>query len=107
MADLTTLRRIARRLALLAETTPRGDTFWPTLAEAAARELESPPTVTQAALPAEPMVAVTPSGDGYQLIARGATVADLQGPVSTYLAEKGVGARDVWIAEIRRVLVVS
>lgn len=108
MADATTLRRMAETLRLTAENTPHDDAFWPALAQAAASALESPPTVTQAALPAEPFLALLQQqGGGYAFIAKAATLAGLQTPSETYLQGRPPGTATIAACEIKKVFQVG
>ena len=107
MADALTLKRLARRLEQAGGSTPQGVSYWPTLAEVAATELEKAPVVTQAALPAQPFIALIQRGGGFVVIARGASLADLTTPVTDYLQEHGVGAGEVLACEVKRVLAVA
>lgn len=107
MADAITLQRLARTLEQTASATSKGENFWQTLAQAAANAIERPPAVTQAPLPAQPFIAVIRSGDGFQIIARGTTLAELQAPAETYLQAHGVGTAEIWAAEIKRVFQVA
>lgn len=106
MADLTTLKRVAARLEETAGATASGAGFWPTLAQVAAAELESPPQIVQTALPAEPFMALA-RRQGARIITTGATLADLVGPVTVFLNEHGASAGDVWIVEVKRVYAVQ
>ena len=107
MADPITLKRLARRLEQTASATPLGEGYWPALATAAATVLERPPQVVNAALPAQPFVALARSQDGFGVVARGGTLVELVDPVTAYLTERGSGTADVLLCEVRRVLTVS
>lgn len=107
MADVQTLKRIAHQLEQVAAATPSGDSYWPTLAQAAATALEAPPVVIQAALPAQPFLALVRRRDSLHVLGRAAVFADLIAPATSYLTEQGDTAVDVLLCEIRRVLSVS
>lgn len=105
MADLSTLKRLTLVLEQAAGATPLGETYWPTLAAAVVQAFEQPPEIVQAALPAEPFVAVTQVREGFTLVARTATLAELDGPVTAYLGERGSG--EVLVCQIRKVFTVK
>lgn len=105
MADPTLVKRLAAKLRETSESTPKGEEFWPTLAQVAADETARTITVSQAVIPPDPFLAVVKRHEGFVLIARADLLANLQPPVEAYFQEGGGGP--VWCLEIKKVLRVT
>lgn len=105
MADPILLKRLATKLQEASESTPKGEGFWPTLAQVVADEAARTVVTQLRGVPANPFVAVTKTLDGYRQVGRADTLAALQPVVEAYLQERGAG--EVWVVEVQRVLGVA
>ena len=102
MADSILIQRLTRRLQEASETTAKGEGFWPTLADVAARECERVVTTTNKPLPVLSVLALSPQREGFTFLLDGASVTDVYAQV---LPLFDAGQReDVWIVEIRRIV---
>ena len=105
MADPILLQRLAQRLAETSEATPKGEGFWPTLAQVAAEEAARSIVVELRGQPTQPFLAVRRAHEGLVVIAQTATLIGAQNAATTALEARGTG--EVWVIEIRRVLGVA
>lgn len=102
MADSILVTRLARRLQEASEATAKGEGFWPTLADVAARECERTVTTTNKSLPVLPVLALARHREGFVVLLDGATLAEVHAQV---LPLFDAGQReDVWIVEVRRIV---
>lgn len=103
MADPIVIRRVAQRLQEAGEALPKGEGFWPALAEIATDEALRTVVVQQQPLPSDPFLAVMRMREGLRVInTRMATLALATQAATTFLEEHGAG--EVWIVEVRRVV---
>ena len=100
-----TVKRIARMLETLSESTPKGAGFWDHLAQRAAEEASRTITMTTGMLPSQVFLAVVPGRESLHVLARGTALMDLLMPAEEYLQVEGSG--EVWALEVRRVLTVG
>lgn len=103
MADSILIKRLAARLSEASDATPKGEGFWPTLAQIAAEEAAKPTVaMAQKPLPALPMLALGKRREGFVFLVDGTTVADVAGQVSPLF---DAGQRDdVWVVEVKRIV---
>lgn len=102
MADPVLLKRIARKLQEAGEATPKGDGFWPTLAEVAATECERVVTTVNKPLPALPILALAQRREGFVFLLDGGTAADVYAQVLPLF--DGGQREDVWIVDVKRIV---
>lgn len=102
MSDPVLIKRLTRRLQEASEATPKGEGFWPALAEIAATEATRTVTSQPLALPADPFLVVVRVQEGLQTVAASATLAGATQAVTIFLNERGSG--EASIVEVRRVL---
>ena len=102
MADSILIQRLARRLQEASDATAKGEGFWPTLADIAARECERTVTTTTKPIPALPILALSPRREGFVLLLDGFTVADVSAQVLP-LFDAGQ-QEDVWIVDVKRIV---
>ena len=105
MADPILIQRLTHLLHEASESTPKGEGFWPTLADLAAAECARTVVVEQRGLPSQPFAAVRKTHEGLAIVARGVSLVEIQNAATTVLETRGVG--EVWLLEIRRVLGVA
>lgn len=102
MADSILIQRLARRLREASEATAKGEGFWPTLADIAARECERTVTTTNKPLPVLPVLALSRHREGFAFLLDGATLAETYAQVLP-LFDAGQ-PEDVWIVEVKRIV---
>lgn len=102
MTDPILLQRLAQRLAETSEATPKGEGFWPTLAQVAAEEAARSVVVEQRGLPTQPFLAIRRTHEGFALVARENSLLAVQTAATTALEARGTG--ELWLVQIRTVL---
>lgn len=102
MATLSLLKRLEAKLAAASAATPKGESFWATLAQLAADECEKVIVVDQKPLPSQAFAALRREREtGWIVFARAAAMSDLATPATAYFEDGGAG--DVYLVEIKRV----